>query len=97
MWKPLEITLMSNVLLKMIEKGYSITLDNKFLIEECVKNGEVFSEIIKDLVYKRIVCVDNSVIRVLSDNWITVIYNGKYYFGDNFNNRMIEWCNNLIN
>jgi hypothetical protein len=97
MWKPLEITLMSNILLKMIEKGYSITLDNKFLIEECVKNGEVFSEVIKDLVYKRIVCVDNSVIRVLSDNWITVIYNGKYYFGDNFNNRMIEWCNNLIN
>ena len=31
--KPLEITLMSNALLKMIEKGYSITVDDKCMIE----------------------------------------------------------------
>lgn len=37
LWKPLEITLMSNALLKMIKKGYSITIDNEFMIEECKK------------------------------------------------------------
>lgn len=95
MWKPLEITLMSNVLLKMIETGYSITLNNEFMIEECIKNGEDYNEVIKDLLYKRIICVNNNSIGILSDNWMTVIYNGKYYFGDNFNNRMVQWCNNL--
>lgn len=97
MWKPFEITLMSYELLKKIEKGYSITLNNEYMTKACLKSGEDFSEIVEDLVYKRIICVDNSVIRILSDNWITVKYNGKYYCGDNFNNRMIEWYNNLIN
>lgn len=96
LWKPLEITLMSNVLLKMIEKGYTITLDNEFMIEECIKNGEDYDKVIKDLLYKRIIYVDNNVIGILPDNWMTVIYNGKYYFGDNFNNRMIQWYNKLI-
>lgn len=96
LWKPLEITLMSNVLLKMIERGYSIALDNELMHEECKKNGEVFSEVVNDLLYKRIIYINNNVVRIHSDNWMTVIYNGKYYFGDNFNNRMIQWYNNLI-
>lgn len=96
LWKPLEITLMSNVLLKMIERGYSIALDNELMHEECKKNGEDFSEVVNDLLYKRIIYINNNVVRIHSDNWMTVIYNGKYYFGDNFNNRMIQWYNNLI-
>lgn len=95
LWKPFEITLMSNVLLKMIEKGYTITLNNELMIEECKKNGEDYNEVISDLLYKRIIYVNNDIIGILSDNWMTVIYNGKYYFGDNFNNRMLQWYNNL--
>lgn len=95
LWKPFEITLMSNVLLKMIEKGYTITLNNELMIEECKKNGEDYNEVISDLLYKRIIYVNNDIIGILSDNWMTVIYNGKYYFGDNFNNRMVQWYNNL--
>ena len=37
LWKPVEITLMSNALLKMIEKGYSITVDDENMIDECKK------------------------------------------------------------
>lgn len=95
LWKPSEITLMSNVLLKMIEKGYLITLNNEFMIEECMKNGEDYNEVIKDLLYKRIIYVNNNTIGILADSWMTIIYNGKYYFGDNFNNRMVQWYNNL--
>ena len=95
LWKPLEITLMSNALLKMIEKGYSITVDDKFMIEECKKNGEDYNKVIKDLLYKRIIYVDNNVVGILPETWMTVIYNGKYFFGDNFNNRMIQWYNKL--
>lgn len=94
-WKPFEITLMSNVLLKMIEKGYSLTVDNEDMIAECIKNGEDYDKVIKDLLYKRIIYIENNVIGIHSDNWMTVIYNGKYYFGDNFNNRMIRWYNKL--
>lgn len=93
--KPLEITLMSNALLKMIEKGYSITVDDKCMIEECKKNGEDYNKVIEDLLYKRIIYVDNNVVGILPETWMTVIYNGKYFFGDNFNNRMIQWYNKL--
>lgn len=95
LWEPLEITLMSNALLKMIEKGYSITVDDKCMIEECKKNGEDYNKVIEDLLYKRIIYVDNNVVGILPETWMTVIYNGKYFFGDNFNNRMIQWYNKL--
>ena len=93
--KPLEITLMSNALLKMIEKGYSITVDDKCMIEECKKNGEDYNKVIEDLLYKLIIYVDNNVVGILPETWMTVIYNGNYFFGDNFNNRMIQWYNKL--
>ena len=96
LWKPLEITLMSNALLKMIEKGYPITIDNEDMIENCKENGEDYVDVIKDLQFKRIIHINNNVINILSDNWMAVIYNGKYYFGDNFNNRMIQWYKKLI-
>lgn len=96
LWKPLEITLMSNALLKMIEAGYSITVDNKSMIEECKKNGEEYNKVIEDLLYKRIIYIDNNVVGILPETWMTVTYNGKYYFGDNFNNRMLQWYNELI-
>ena len=96
LWKPVEITLMSNALLKMIEKGYSITVDDENMIDECKKNGEDYDKVIQDLQFKRIIYVDNKRIGILSDNWMTVIYNGKHYYGDNFNNRMMQWYNRLI-
>ena len=80
----------------MIEKGYSITVDDENMIDECKKNGEDYDKVIQDLQFKRIIYVDNKRIGILSDNWMTVIYNGKHYYGDNFNNRMMQWYNRLI-
>ncbi len=96
-WKPIEISLMSNALLKMIQNGSKITTDNKDVIDFCSDNGEKFEEIVSDLEFKRIIYVENNLVRVLPEEWLTVIYNGTHYFGDNFNNRMLEWYENLLN
>jgi len=95
-WKPVEITLMSNELLKMIERGNKITTDNKDVKDACKENGENFEEIIKNLEFKRVIFVKNNLIGILPEKWMTVIYKGKYYFGDNFNKRMDEWYDNLL-
>ena len=87
---------MSAVLLRMLEKGHVITVDDENMIEECKKNGEDYNKVIQDLQFKRIIYIDNKRIGTLSDNWMTVIYNGKHYYGVNFNNRMMQWYNGLL-
>ena len=95
-WAPIEISLMSNVLLKMIEGGKEIRIDDMDVIEVCNENGECLEDIIEDLKYKRIIYVRDNVIKVLPETWMTVVFKGKYYFGDNFNNRMCEWYQKML-
>lgn len=95
-WEPVEISLMSNALLKMIERGRTIKIDDVDVIDVCSENGECLEDIIEDLKFKRVIWVRDNVIEVLPEQWLTVMYNGKFYFGDNFNNRMIEWYQNLL-
>lgn len=95
-WEPIEISLMSNALLKMIEKGYSLYVSDNELQKICEENGESFNNILSDMRFKRIISIKDSKINMLSDNWMTVAYNGKFFYGDNFNNRMLEWYENLL-
>ncbi len=95
-WEPIEISLMSNALLKMIEKGYSLYVSDNELQKICEENGESFNNILSDMQFKRIISIKDGKINMLSDNWMTVAYNGKFFYGDNFNNRMLEWYENLL-
>ena len=95
-WEPIEISMMSNALLKMIEKGFSLCVDNNDIKDVCDENGEDLENILNDLQFKRIISIDDGKISILSDNWMTVVYNGKFFFGDNFNNRMVDWYESLM-
>ena len=88
--------MMSNALLKMIEKGFSLCVDNNDIKDVCDENGEDLENILNDLQFKRIISIDDGKISILSDNWMTVVYNGKFFFGDNFNNRMVDWYESLM-
>ena len=95
-WEPVEISLMSNVLLKMIESGRKISINNADYIDACNANGEDLQDIVEDLKYKRVIFIKDNIIEVLPETWLTVTFNGKYFFGDNFNNRMLEWYQSLL-
>ena len=80
----------------MIEKGYSLYVSDNELQKICEENRESFNNILSDMQFKRIISIKDGKINMLSDNWMTVAYNGKFFYGDNFNNRMLEWYENLL-
>lgn len=96
-WEPVEISPMSDALLILIHNGTQVVIDNEEIDDVCKEHGERLEDIVKDLQFKHVVYVENNVMQVLPEEWMTVMFNGKHYFGDNFNNRMVEWYRKLCN
>ena len=79
-WEPVEISLMSNVLLKMIKSGRKISINNADYVDACNANEEDLQDIVEDLKYKRVIFIKDNIIEVLPETWLTVTFNGKHFF-----------------
>lgn len=92
-WEPDEVNLVEYAIISLLCNGKKIMVHDIGVIELCLENGTSIEEVIYNLNRKRIACVENDELILLTKACLCVIKNQKYYVGENVNEQMTRWMN----
>ena len=95
LWEPIEITETEHALIYLLCEGREIRVDSESIIGFCQDQNTSIDKVINHLNSKRIACVENNKLVLLTKQCLCIMFNGKYYVGDNQNNQMIRWMERI--
>tara|TARA_R110001606_G_scaffold186732_1_gene334256 strand:- start:54 stop:1334 length:1281 start_codon:yes stop_codon:yes gene_type:complete len=91
-WQPAELDQKEFKLINVLCVDDELSLDDEYFINLLKENNCTEDEILNSLIEKRLIFKKEKTIKLSTRQCVTIVKNGKYYAGDNFNGFMTKWA-----
>ncbi|MFT5873318.1 MAG: hypothetical protein ACI8WT_002262 [Clostridium sp.] len=95
-WEPEEVSLSEYAIVNLLCKDREIRIDDEGVIEYCLEHNTTVEDVIYNLNNKRIACVENEELVLLTKECLCMMKNQRYYVGDDCNKQMSRWISKSI-
>lgn len=95
-WEPIEVNDTVFTIFNILCKKDNISCNDSDFEHFLTENGYTITKMLQELIGTGLICINNNMIRLLTEECTCFISNGKNYVAENNNGRVFAWLNEKI-